>query len=217
MTNLVLPGIEQVDGIVLPPPAWRPKALCQWFTPEAVAKSLVACVDVRGRLVLEPSAGDGAIVQALLDAGAQGVMAVEIDPILCDRLRERFEGQPVAVVCADFLQVPLRVIRGFQVIVGNPPYDDGTDTEHLARIAELLCGLPQFPAPRAALLLRTVALHGSERWERVWSRVSVAALYPVVERVAFGAEAGKIDVSQFLVGPRDTTGAYVEHVTFKES
>lgn len=223
---LTLPGVDVAQRA--PEAAERQIALSQWFTPPALAAEIVDDVEVRGTNVLEPSAGDGAIVHAALEAGASHVIAVEIDPVMCERLRARFEGQPVEVVCADFLtlgfdeRAPLYPAR-WDVMVGNPPYTDGVDGDHLARIAALFdawrrhaaaVGLRDpFGEPATvagAFLLRTVALHSGDRFDRVWDRLAVTRLRPVSDRVAFppagnakAAEPGKIDVSVFRVCLRD--------------
>lgn len=197
-----LPGIDM--GAKPPPEAERQVALGQWFTPPWLAAEVAGMLGTersRGRTVVEPSAGDGAIVRALLDGGAWRVIAVEIDPAMCVKLRERFSKEAadgrVQVIEGDFLTVE---IPPFDYIAGNPPYDDGMDTDHLARIADLLEARPK---AQASLLLRTVALHSGGRYERVWRRVDVNEMACLPDRVPFLAaggeagDAGKIDVSIF--------------------
>ena len=191
--TLTLPGVD-----CLPPEALRQRALGQFDTPPWLAAKVAEELelwDAPTAHVLEPSAGLGNIVAAILARGVAHVTAVEIDPLRVAHLFERFEGQPVTVVHADFLDYA-GLCGPFSGIAGNPPYDDGADTAHLAAIAELLC----LNHSHASLLLRTVALHGIERGERVWSRVQ-ARVMPVVERVAFGETTGMIDVSVFAVRP----------------
>lgn len=207
-TLLTLPGVD--IGARAPERSKRQAQLGQWFTPSWLAAETVRLVDVRDRVVLEPSAGDGALVRAALDAGATAVIAVELDPDMCARLEQRFAGECVRVVRGDFLTVSTNHLgREWTVIVGNPPYDKGADSLHLARIAQLIewresCGEE---AVYAALLLRTVALHSGGRFENVWSSLAVYAMRPCADRIPFLAageegEAGKIDVSAFRVGLR---------------
>ncbi len=191
---------------MLPPPSTRRAALGQYFTPPWLAAEVARIADVEGLVVLEPSAGDGAIVEACLEAGADQVIACEIDPRMVGRLRERFAGQPVHVVEGDFLTLPLSSFDWADVICANPPYDRGMDSDHLARIADVLEHIRGDEMPRAALLLRTVALHGGDRFERVWSRLAVTNIYPCADRIPFvidgdASEPGKIDVSVFRVEP----------------
>lgn len=188
---------------MLPAPSVRAAALGQWFTPPWLAHEVVAALPtVDGLRVLEPSAGDGNIVAALLDAGARSVLAVEVDPRMCEKLRQRFRGERVDVVCADFLTLPISP-ESIDAIAGNPPYDKGMDTDHLERIGQLT----RFGV-QVSLLLRTVVLHSDERYRRVWSRLSVVEILPCVDRIPFlaaggePAEAGKIDVSVFRLEQR---------------
>ena len=190
--TLALPGID-----TLPPVAMRQAALGQWDTPPWLAARVaeeLSLWDVETAHVLEPSAGLGNVVAALLDRGVPRVTAIELDPLRVAHLRSRFDHR-VTVIEADFLDAaPL--LGDFDGIAGNPPYDSGADTAHLAAIADIICRSEL--GTMASLLLRTVALHGKERWERVWSRVSARPM-PVVERVAFGEETGMIDVSVVAV------------------
>lgn len=189
-----LPGVD-----TLPPEALRQTALSQWDTPPWLAEIVAGELplwDEKAAHVLEPSAGLGNVVAALLARGVGMVTAVEIDPVRVAHLQARFAGCPVHVVCADFLDYATRPDFDFDGIAGNPPYSDGDDTDHLAAIVDVMLRCDTGTA--ASLLLRTVALHGKERGERVWSRAT-ARVMPVVERVAFGDETGMIDVSVMAI------------------
>lgn len=189
--TLSLPGLERPNDA----------ALSQFDTPPALAAAIVDLVDVENLVVLEPSAGRGNLVGAILDAGADKVIAIEVDPARCAVLRGRFEteiaARRVEVIEASFLDVRPEDVEHVSAIVANPPYDDGADTEHVAHMLRFATDAD------LALLLRTVFLHGQERRERIWSRVAIRALEPVSARVKFGSEAGKIDVSLFHLQPRE--------------
>ncbi len=211
--TLALPGID-----ALPPPSLRQTALGQWDTPPDIARAIVAEVDVGDAYVLEPSAGLGNVVEAALEAGAAFVTAVEIDPARVVHLRRRFPSRVEVIECDFLLLAP--TLPHYDAIVGNPPYDKGADSAHLAAIADCIerwaTETANPPSP-ASLLLRTVALHSAERWDGegtehrgVWSRLGVTRLRPLVQRVAFGEEAGKIDVSIFRLD-RHSRGS-IEHL-----
>lgn len=96
-----------------------------WFpTPDALAHEIVARAGVKfGDRVLEPSAGEGAIVGAALDAGAL-VVAVEMDAGRMGRLYARHgrAGDRLAVHTADFLALTTGKLSKFDAIVMNPPF-----------------------------------------------------------------------------------------------
>ena len=78
----------------------------QCFTPPelvALALSLIPPEAYRGARVLEPSAGDGAFVKALLKLPVKSVTAVELDKRYADGLEEEF-GIFATIIHADFLQ-----------------------------------------------------------------------------------------------------------------
>jgi 23S rRNA (adenine-N6)-dimethyltransferase len=84
---------------------------------------------VRGDLVLDVGAGDGALTAELVAAGAR-VVAVELHPARAAALRHRFREAPVVVVQADAgdLRLPRRPFR----VVANPPF--GVTTALLRRL-----------------------------------------------------------------------------------
>lgn len=71
--------------------------------------------------VLEPSAGEGALVRTILDAGASGpnVVACEIDEARAARLRSEFSADGVAVIHGDFLAAGG---SGNDRVIMNPPF-----------------------------------------------------------------------------------------------
>lgn len=94
----------------------------QFFrTPPAVVETLLELVDVQsGDECLEPSAGDGAIVGALLDRGAK-VRAFELDPDKFTILNTRY-GARADVRRANFMEVPAQPYADAQRVIMNPPF-----------------------------------------------------------------------------------------------
>jgi predicted RNA methylase len=143
------------------------KDLNQYFTGRKLAKRIVQWAELsRGMRVLEPSAGDGGIVQALPMNIA--VTAVETDPRMAAELR-RINHPALTVIEGDFLKVtPGR--DSFDVAIMNPPYGEGADGRHTAQALRY--------AQRVIVLVRVNFEYGVERFNTVfrWSQVTRRAL-----------------------------------------
>jgi phospholipid N-methyltransferase len=110
-------------------------------TPPDVARRLVELADLQPGLdILEPSAGTGRILDALLERGATGIVALEINPTIADGLRRRYEDARgsacVQVVCTDFLEWAPGLT--FDRIVMNPPFTNGADIKHVEHARAML-------------------------------------------------------------------------------
>jgi predicted RNA methylase len=150
----------------------RAIAWSQWDTaPELAAKMVeLAELGFEGRRdrVLEPSAGTGAIVKAIRAAAPKALItAHEIDPRRVQQLRTLVErGVIDHVVAGDFFEMaeynPPEGQRAFDVSIQNTAYEGGADGRFLEHVMTL--------ADRVVALLRTNALHGTDRYERVWSQ-----------------------------------------------
>ena len=86
--------------------------------------------DVAGKIILEPSAGSGNIVDWLKENGAAEVIACENDPhcrkLLADKCR---------LVADDFLTVTSEQVSHVDMIVMNPPFSKGA--EHILHAFEI--------------------------------------------------------------------------------
>ncbi len=102
-------------------------------TPEPLARELVRMANVqRGNHVLEPSAGDGAIVLALQDAGAI-VTCVERAPLRREKLLVRvLKSRDVLAQAIDFMMFEHG--RPFDAIVMNPPFCRSGQGDHLDHV-----------------------------------------------------------------------------------
>ena len=113
------------------------KTFCQFFTPEDVAFEMASfLMAYPPDRVLEPSAGDGALVKKVLFPGmvhnGLDITCVECDADLCDKLSEL----PVNVLCGDFLLMD--DLGTFDRIIMNPPYDRGLDIKHILHARTML-------------------------------------------------------------------------------
>jgi predicted RNA methylase len=109
-----------------------------WFpTPDALARDVIEAAHIGiGDEVLEPSAGEGALVRPAQWRGAL-VTAVEVDAKRAENLREKCGAGLDALHVADFLTLSPSVIGTFDSIVMNPPFSlPGralADVEHVER------------------------------------------------------------------------------------
>lgn len=99
--------------------------------PDIVAKVIDAADIGPGDVVLEPSAGTGALANAARDTGAQ-VDVIEVEPRLQGYLRSL--GFPV--VGTDVLTFP--AVGLYDVVVMNPPFEDKQDVAHVRHAYDLL-------------------------------------------------------------------------------
>lgn len=107
----------------------RKKELQAFYTPDALAIHIVAehaCLQV-GDTVLEPSAGQGALVRAIICGSVSPVdiTAIDIDP-------ESKHHMPAGVsfIQGDFLEV-CKDLPLFDVVVTNPPFTKGQAVAHV--------------------------------------------------------------------------------------
>ena len=152
------------------------KATKLWATPPAIAKRLVELgqrpgESARGHRALEPSAGEGAICEALAEAG-YSVDAVELDAERAAHLRSL--GLCARVVAANFLDTRPPPEGGYDRIVMNPPFEGGLDIDHVrhaltmlsptGRLVAILAAGAEYRATAQAKTLRAQAKRLKGRW-----------------------------------------------------
>jgi hypothetical protein len=141
--------------------------------------------------VLEPSAGGGAIVRALVAVGAR-VTAVEIDPDWAQYLRDQ-KLPGVDVLCGDFLDMRPGDLPVFDYDLApmNPPLDDGVGAKHVWRATRM--------AKRAVSLLRSADMHGTDRYDVLWRLVGVSGEAKLIRRPVFIGSKSGTPRSDFIV------------------
>lgn len=108
-----------------------------FYTPEVIANEVARMANLDGHLVLEPSAGDGALAKACLAYGASSVDTVEIDEETARKLKEAYiPTKRVTCWIGDFLK--LDPSFKYARIVMNPPYTKGQDLKHVAHAKKFL-------------------------------------------------------------------------------
>lgn len=103
-------------------------------TPAPTVETMLEIVPLTGGLVLEPEAGEGAILDVLRAHRPNlPVHAVEINPERCKVLTAK----GYRVDCADFLEWQPRDLKIEQVYM-NPPFEQEQDIRHVRRAFNLL-------------------------------------------------------------------------------
>lgn len=107
-------------------------------TPREIADMMVEMADLQpGLCVLEPSAGTGNLVRAVLDTVDTEVLAYEINRPLCSQLERQFPGFKLQVRCRDFLEVT-DFQGSYPRVIMNPPFVDGADVAHIKHAITML-------------------------------------------------------------------------------
>ena len=118
----------------------KKKTLEQFFTPERLIPRLMdALGDVKDKVCLEPSAGEGVLACAMLRAGAMWVGCVEKDPATAERLRanlkvvapKKVKNGSCPVHVGDFMECDEDDYRGMDRVLMNPPFSGDQDVRHI--------------------------------------------------------------------------------------
>ena len=108
----------------------------QFFaTPPALADKLVELADIKPEhIILEPSAGQGALIEAILRHGhpSMNIFAVELMSVNSIVLTTKGFDHEVG----DFLKIPDQ--NFYDRIIANPPFAKNQDIDHVNRMYELL-------------------------------------------------------------------------------
>jgi hypothetical protein len=108
-------------------------------TPPEVAATMLDPLDLRGRVVVEPSAGSGNLVSECLARGAAEVLTVEPEP----KLRAILAAIPGSrLISNDWLAVTSEQISHVGLIVMNPPFSaDERHILHAWQVAQAGCDI----------------------------------------------------------------------------
>jgi predicted RNA methylase len=188
VSALLLPGMEGEA---------RDFGLSQWFTPPALASRVWEWAKLGGphRTVLEPSAGNGALVKPVLaDPGeCVRVLAVEVDcshVLALSSLQRLAPRLHVQVMPANFLEAPSDLLGFFDLALLNPPYENGATEVFIQEALRY--------ADRAVVIAQGSVLHGQERARTLWPHVDITRGVWLSARPCFGigesgSEGGKRD------------------------
>ncbi|RLC36784.1 SAM-dependent methyltransferase [Candidatus Falkowbacteria bacterium] len=129
---------DAIDNIVLTREVCDIKKELQYFaTPPLVADMLIALAEIEPsnlvNIVLEPSAGEGAIAKKLIEFGCK-VDTCEIHKPLRDTLL----GLGCRIYMGDFLD--FTADEPYKYIIANPPFTRQQDIDHVNRMIDLCKG-----------------------------------------------------------------------------
>lgn len=138
---------------------------CWVPTPPELARRMVerAAIKPNAR-VLEPSAGEGALVRALFEIDAVRVVSIEKSAARVRRLRalEKVERSEHLVVFDDFFHARLDTLGAFDAVVMSPPFHAPDDARaDLTHVRHALTFLP--PGGRLVAILHSRLLDGDAR------------------------------------------------------
>lgn len=135
-------------------------------TPPKVIQRMTEGLQIEGKIILEPSAGSGRIVEYLQEQGAKQVIACENDKDLKCIVESKCK-----LISEDFLKVTSEQVSHIHAIVMNPPFSDGAEhINHAFKIAppgcqiRALCNLSNLTNAYTKVreeLKRTIEMHGS--------------------------------------------------------
>ncbi len=181
----------------------RDGQLDAYYTPDNVARACVGTLgNLRGLACLEPHAGGGAFVRALMAAGGI-VTANDIDPNAPGLM-----GLTVSHV-GDFLRtrdMNAQYIEQ-QWIVGNPPFNEaGAHVRHALGIATVGVGF----------LLRLAFLEGAKR-RAFWREHPAAEVHVLVNRPSFTGGGTDSAAYAWMVWRRGVTDTHLRHLDWRAS
>lgn len=99
-------------------------------TPEATIKKMLQGINIKNKIVLEPSAANGNIIDYLNKKGAKNVLFCEIEKDLAEISKKK-----ATFLTGDFLNVKKTDVSHIDLIVMNPPFSK--DLEHILHALEI--------------------------------------------------------------------------------
>ncbi|MFZ4084587.1 MAG: Eco57I restriction-modification methylase domain-containing protein [Vampirovibrionia bacterium] len=104
-------------AVPVSPSRSKAKELGQVFTPENICNLMVNLISKTSKKFLEPSAGEGVFVKALLERGYSDITAIEYDDALFSRLPPVIKN-----VAHNTSFIKYQSSEPFDCVIGNPPY-----------------------------------------------------------------------------------------------
>lgn len=128
---------DALDQVMLEGEIVPPKSYGYFPTPAELADLLVMEAQVyTGMKVLEPSAGTGAIADALVRRFCQRAKDLLCFDILQQNVDKLIEKGYASAICEDFMQVPAGAF--FDRVIMNPPFERQQDIDHVLHAFDFL-------------------------------------------------------------------------------
>ncbi len=110
----------------------------QFFpTPAAIADWLVDLAEIQtGHRILEPSAGQGAIINAIISKFPK--MKIECFELMPENAAILNSHPSITLIGRYFLSSGIDVAEGFDRIVANPPFSKNQDIDHIYQMYDIL-------------------------------------------------------------------------------
>jgi predicted RNA methylase len=168
------------------------KALSQWFTPRETAERIALMASQaldKGKTswrILEPSAGRGALVTAMLDQmwnPGDRITAIDLDISNVDALAKIPRTHAIG---ANFLEIVPGDFDSFDLAIMNPPFEGGQTEAHIMHALKF--------ADRVVCHCPLTTLAGKARRQSMWSNVQLHRLAICSARPKYGADGGKTDM-----------------------
>lgn len=134
----------------------------QFFaTPENVAEEMMNEVLGYPDRILEPSAGHGALIDALLNIRPNStVHALELSELNYEVLRDKYDYfNQVKVAQGDFLELTDK--HEYDLIIANPPFSKNQDIDHVYKMYDLLA-----PGGRIITIMSTSWTFGQQHKQK---------------------------------------------------
>jgi predicted RNA methylase len=124
-------ALERVEQMILTGEITTPQDIDYFPTPANIVELMISNADLRPEHeVLEPSAGRGAIALAVQRAGARRLVCIEKDAANVTALRAALGAKGVGDA-ADFMDLTVADLGGFDRIIMNPPFSKRADIKHI--------------------------------------------------------------------------------------
>jgi len=126
---------ELLDNLIMTGETVDLKKQYQFFpTPHEIGDLMCGMAEInRYCRVLEPSAGNGQLVDAILASDPESIYMVELNPVMCNELNRRTSNlRPVAILDeGDFLAKRLSEKIQADRVIMNPPFSKQQDIDHI--------------------------------------------------------------------------------------